>query len=192
MRKYFWKHLESLTCIPYHKICFKSDSTENFQVFKICMVFQVSIDQNCFLTDQKIQFLRLKVLAFFDSFRFSSLKIFFCLFLSQSFKSFLPQHLVRLFYPSFLFKLHAFMHFHQKFSNFWTKEILGFLMVLIQFVGWVFVHASYKHDSHALISKFSWFVQNFEIRVYVFLRNLGILFNYMELSKISLWYCLIE
>ena len=36
---------------------------------------------------------------------------FFGLFLSQSFKGFLPHHKVRLFYPFFLFKLHAFMHF---------------------------------------------------------------------------------
>ena len=35
----------------------------------------------------------------------------FGLFLSQSFKGFLPKHKVRLFYPFFLFKLHAFMHF---------------------------------------------------------------------------------
>ena len=117
-------------------------------------------------------------------------QIFFCLFLSQSFKGFSPKHLVRLFWPSFLFVLHAFMHFHQKISKFQTKRILGFLMILvilIQFVGWVFVHASYKHDSHALISKFSWFVQNFEIRVYMFLRNLGILFNWIKLSKISIY-----
>ena len=45
-----------------------------------------------------------------------------------------------------------------------------FLSVLIQIVGWVFVLASFKHDSHALISKFSRFLQNFEIRVYMFLR----------------------
>ena len=36
---------------------------------------------------------------------------FFCLFLIQSFKGFLPQHKVRLFYPFFFIKLHAFMHF---------------------------------------------------------------------------------
>ena len=131
-----------------------------------------------------------------NSFRFLfTQKKNICPFLSQSFKGFLPRQLVRHFYPFFLFILHAFMHFHQKILKVRTKRILGFLMilsVLMQFVGWVFVHASYKHDSHALISKFSWFVQNFEIKVYVFLRNLEILFNYMELSKISLWYCLIE
>ena len=44
------------------------------------------------------------------------------------------------------------------------------LNVLIQIVGWVFVHASFKHDSHTLISKISRFLQNFEIKVYVFLR----------------------
>ena len=120
---------------------------------------------------------------------------FVCLFLSQSFKGFSPIHLVRLFLPSFLLILHAFTHFSSFSQKFQTKEILGFLtffMVLIKFLGWVFVHASCKHDSHALISKISWFLQNFEIRVYVFLRNLEILFNWVKLIKIDLWYCLIE
>ena len=60
-RKCFWKHLESLTCISYHKICFKIDFAENFQVFKKILVFQVSIDRIYFSTDWKILFLdRLK------------------------------------------------------------------------------------------------------------------------------------
>ena len=117
---------------------------------------------------------------------------FVCLFLSQSFKGFSSTHLVRLLLPSFLLILHAFMHFSSISQKFQTKEIIGFLMVLIQFLGWVFVHASCKHDSHAFIYKISWFLQNFEIRVYVFLRNLGILFNWVKLIEIGLWYCLIE
>ena len=58
------------------------------------------------------------------------------------------------------------MHFHQNFQNFRTKEILGFLVilgVLINFFECDFVHASYKHVSSTLISKFSCFMQNFEI-----------------------------
>ena len=130
----------------------------------------------------------------FDSSGFLLVKIFFffCSFLSQSLNNFPPPYLVRLFCPSFLFILHAFLHFHQ---IFWTKEILGFLVilgVLIKFIEWVFVHASYKHVSSTLISKFSWFVQNFKIRVYMFLRNLEILFNWVKLIEIDLWYSLIE
>ena len=47
------------------------------------------------------------------------------------------------------------------------------LSVLIQIFGWVFVHASFKHDSHALISKISRFLRNLEIGVYMFLRISG-------------------
>ena len=132
-----------------------------------------------------------------DSFRFlfTQFFFFFLSFLVSKFQGFssstLGKTLLSLLY-SYITCIHAFS---SKISKVRTKRILGFLMilsVLIQFFGWVFVHASFKHDSHALISKFSWFVQNFEIRVYVFLRNLGILFNWMKLSKIGLWYCLIE
>ena len=40
-----------------------------------------------------------------------------------------------------------------------------FMGFLIKSEPWVFVHALYKHDSHALISKFLWLIKNFEIRV---------------------------
>ena len=43
----------------------------------------------------------------------------------------------------------------------------------MQIVGWVFIHASFKHDPHALISKILRFLQNFEIMGYVFLRIWG-------------------
>ena len=120
-----------------------------------------------------------------------------CLFLGQRFKSFLTHSRVRHFYPFFLNKLHAFMHFFfiKKIQNFSIKANFGFLMILcilIKIDSWVFVHASHKHDSHALISKFLWFLQIFEIRVYVFLRDLGILLNWAKLSEIGLWYWLIE
>ena len=39
---------------------------------------------------------------------------------------------------------------------------IGFL---IKFEPWVFVHASYKHVSHALISNFLRLIEIFEIRV---------------------------
>ena len=78
----------------------------------------------------------------------------FCLFLGQKFKSFLTHPKVRHFYSFFLIKLHAFMHLFQNFhikGNFWFLMIL---CILIKIVSWVFVHASHKHDSQALISKF--------------------------------------
>ena len=60
------------------------------------------------------------------------------------------------------------------------------LCILIKSNSWVFVHASYKHDPHALISKFSWFIKIFENRVLMFLRDFGILLNWAKLSKIGL------
>ena len=47
------------------------------------------------------------------------------------------------------------------------------LDILFEIELWLFVHASYKHVSHALISKI--LCTNFEIRVLMFLRDLGIL-----------------
>ena len=58
--------------------------------------------------------------------------------------------------------------FHEIFRDFRTLENLEFLMkigFLINFKLWVFVHASFKHDSHALISKILSFIRNLEIRL---------------------------
>ena len=108
-------------------------------------------------------------------------KFFFVIFLGQRFKGFLQKLRVRHFCPFFLIKLHAFMHFSCFiFLNFRIIEKLGFLLflfILVKTDTWVFVHASFKHDSHALISKFSWFINFFEVRVHMFLRDLGILLN---------------
>ena len=58
--------------------------------------------------------------------------------------------------------------FHCFLRDFRTLGNLGFL-IKIEFLfkskPWIFVHASFKHDSHALISKFLSFIGNFEIRV---------------------------
>ena len=84
-------------------------------------------------------------------------------------------------------KLHAFMHF---FKDFCINEKLGFLLflcILVKFDLWVFVHASFKHDFHALTSKFSWFIKIFQIRVLMFLRDLGILFNWVKLACNIVW-----
>ena len=63
-------------------------------------VFQVFV----FLFDSSLDPFSLFSFSFFFFF-------FFCLFLSQTFKGFLPRYKVRPFYPFFLFKLHTFMHF---------------------------------------------------------------------------------
>ena len=58
--------------------------------------------------------------------------------------------------------------FHETFRDFQTLQILGFLMkiwFLINFEPWVFVNASFKHVSHALISKILSLTENFEIKV---------------------------
>ena len=77
---------------------------------------------------------------------------------------------------------HAFFFFGD-FCTFQNLAFLIFLGFLIKTKSWVFVHASYKHDSHALIEKF-------EIRVLMFLRDFGILWNWAKLDKIDL--CEIE
>ena len=64
------------------------------------------------------------------------------------------------------FLFHHSTCFHVYFIDFFGifafLKIWGFLMFmgfLIKSEPWVFVHASYKHDSHALISKFGDFVK---------------------------------
>ena len=59
-----------------------------------------------------------------------------------------------------------------------------FLGFLIKTKSWVFAHASYKHDSHALISKILWLIEIFEIRVLMFLRDLEILQNWTKLTYV--------
>ena len=52
--------------------------------------------------------------------------------------------------------------FHEFSRDFCTLENLIFLMkigFLIDFEPWVFVHAPFKHDSHALISKLLSFIE---------------------------------
>ena len=62
-----------------------------------------------------------------------------------------------------------------------------------QFLSTNFHHASFKHDSHTLISKFyGFYFFFFEIRVFMFLRDLGILWNWVKLVKIDLCYWSIE
>ena len=124
---------------------------------------------------------------------------FFVVFLGPRFKGFLQKLKVRHFCPFFLIKLHNFMHsscFFFFFLDFWIieklefkkkKNLLCFLCILVKTNTWVFVHASFKHDSHALISKFSCFIKIFKIRV-LMLRNFGILLNWAKLSKIGLCY----
>ena len=66
-----------------------------------------------------------------------------------------------------------------------------FMGFFIKTESWVFHHASFKHDSHTLISNFLWFLIFFfffEIRVLMFLRDLGILWNWVKLNKIDLCY----
>ena len=94
----------------------------------------------------------------------------FVVFLGQSIKGFLPNPRLKHFCPFFFIILHVFMHFFFL-GDFCTFQNLAFLIFsgfLIKTKSWVFVHASYKHDSHALI-------ENFEIRVLMFLRDFGIL-----------------
>ena len=113
---------------------------------------------------------------------------FLVIFLGQRFKGFLQTPKVRHFCPFFFIKLHDFMHF---LMDFCTYRILGFLIflgILIKTKSWVFLHASFKHDSHTLISKFSQFINFFEIRVLKFLRDLGILLNWIKLNKFGLCY----
>ena len=84
------------------------------------------------------------------------------------------------------------------FKNFEPKDFWSFLCF------WLFwSNASFKHVSLTLILKISWFVQNLEIRVYVFLRNWGfcsigwnwlvILFNWVIITYfLFLLCCLID
>ena len=95
---------------------------------------------------------------------------------------------VRLFYPFFSFKLHTFMHkFVIFFKNFEFKDFGDFVdfgcFNVKLLMG--FLYACCSHDSSALIWRNSWFVKNFKIRVHVFLRKLGILFNWVKLAKID-------
>ena len=118
--------------------------------------------------------------------------LFFCLILGQRFKGFLLNPKVRHFCPFFFYQITCIHAFFKKFR---INKKLGFLLILcilIKSDSWVFVHASFKHDPHALISKFSWFIKIFEIRILMFLRDLRILWNWAKLSKIGLWYCLIK
>ena len=80
----------------------------------------------------------------------------------------------------------SFMHFLRDFRIFRNLGFLMFLGILIKIESWVFLHASFKHDSHNLISKLSWFIKTFEIRVLKFLRDLGVLLNWVKLNKIYL------
>ena len=113
---------------------------------------------------------------------------FFLAFLVKIFKAFLLLQLVWHFYPSFLIKSHSFMHNHPfllKISNLHFLRSQMIFSVLIKFFQWVFVHASYKHDSFGSISNFSWFVKIFEIRVHVSLKNWGfcsIGWNWLKLT----------
>ena len=104
---------------------------------------------------------------------FPQIFFLFLVILGQSFKGFLPNPKVRHFFPFFFIILHVFMHLFRDFRIF---KNLGF------WCSWVFAHASYKHDSYALISKILWLIEIFEIRILMFLRDLGILWNWTKLT----------
>ena len=76
-----------------------------------------------------------------------------------------------------------------------------FMGFLIKSEPWVFVHASYKHDSHALISKFLWFIKNliivlssWEIGDFVKLAKLTLVSVIDRLSDYNLFYicCVVQ
>ena len=109
--------------------------------------------------------------SFYLSLRFL-IQFFFFFFLSFSWSKF-PRFFSSIFGKTFIpFLFHHITCFHAFFINFFrdfcTLENLGFL-IKIEFLfkskPWVFVHASFKHDSHTLISKNLSFIGNFEIRV---------------------------
>ena len=116
--------------------------------------------ENCVLKSNrnKITVLQCFTIFFFDSSLnpFShKLLLFFWSFYESKFQGFSSLTPSKSLLPFFFIELHAYMHFHQKISNFRTKEILGFLMflsVLIRFVGWVFMILMLQFQKKFMIS----------------------------------------
>ena len=117
----------------------------------------------------------------------------FCHFLPQFLQGFPPSRPVWLFYPSFLFYFHDFMHIFMHlrdifetfgiwvfcwFKAYFLKLIFGFCWDIV-----IFMFVIDYFDQFGVI----WKIEN--SRVYVEF-DLGILFNWVEIDKIGLlfWY----
>ena len=102
----------------------------SFKIFWSLLDSSRPIEFHVFFWNKRNQTSSFQTLSSSSQFLYTQFLFLFLFFFESKLQVFFPQQLVRPFYPSFLIKLHAYMHFYQIFQNFRTKGILRFLMIL--------------------------------------------------------------